>query len=242
MPFLTNQSWCVLKSWYTGGAQNKDFGAVWQTDRLNQSLVSSIAQTTASKLDTTYSTDFQLSAVIPNRTRSLADQKSSREYDKPIRSRGKYSRLAPIVEFRARPIGACFMTIHLPCSGQWFRAICHLKNEKETNPRNFSQRFLGSLLGTHYSAVRELKQRRRGRKRERQKSNRFRLAKTTTLHVHHACLYISLPSLHDYSEKVPNFTFCPGRGHKTITFFSFPELWYSLLEFKYKKNWLTFDE
>ena len=68
MPFLTDQSWCVLKSWYTGGAQNKDFGAVWQTDRLNQSLVSSIAQITASKLDTTYSTDFQLSAVIPNRT------------------------------------------------------------------------------------------------------------------------------------------------------------------------------
>ena len=123
MPFLTGQSWRVLKSWCTGGGgggwgQNKDFSAVWQANRFNQSLVSSIAQTTASKLDTTYSTDFQLSAVIPNRTRSLADQKTSREYDKPIRSRGNYSRLAPIVEFRARPIGACFMTIHRPSSGQ----------------------------------------------------------------------------------------------------------------------------
>ena len=48
-----------------GGGQNKDFSAVWQANRFNQSLVSSIAQTTASKLDTTYSTDFQLSAVIP---------------------------------------------------------------------------------------------------------------------------------------------------------------------------------
>ena len=43
-----------------------------------------------------------------------------------------------------------------------------------------------------------------------------------TLHVHHAFLYISLPSLHDYDEKMPNFTFCKRRGHKTTTFFFFP--------------------
>ena len=30
--FLIGQSWCVLKSWYTDGAQNKDFGADSQTD------------------------------------------------------------------------------------------------------------------------------------------------------------------------------------------------------------------
>ena len=30
--FLKGQSCCVLKSGYTGGAQNKDFGAVSQTD------------------------------------------------------------------------------------------------------------------------------------------------------------------------------------------------------------------
>ena len=29
-------------------------------------------------------------------------------------------------------------------------------------------------------------------------------SKTTTLHVHHAFLYISLPSLHDYNVKLPN--------------------------------------
>ena len=31
--------------------------------------------------------------------------------------------------------------------------------------------------------------------------------KTTTLHVHHAFLFISLPSLHDFDVKVPNFFF-----------------------------------
>ena len=33
------------------------------------------------------------------------------------------------------------------------------------------------------------------------------LSKTTTLHVHHAFLFISLPSLNDYDVKMPNFTF-----------------------------------
>ena len=33
------------------------------------------------------------------------------------------------------------------------------------------------------------------------------ISKTTTLHVQHTFLYISLPSLHDYGVKIPNFTF-----------------------------------
>ena len=37
------------------------------------------------------------------------------------------------------------------------------------------------------------------------------LSKTTTLHVHHAFLYISLPLLHDYDVKMPSFTFYGGR-------------------------------
>ena len=45
--------------------------------------------------------------------------------------------------------------------------------------------------------------------------------KTSTLYVHHAFLYISLPSLHDYNVKLPNFTFCRGSEHKTTTFFFF---------------------
>ena len=32
------------------------------------------------------------------------------------------------------------------------------------------------------------------------------MSKTKTLHVHHAFLYISLPSLHDYNVKMPYFT------------------------------------
>ena len=45
-------------------------------------------------------------------------------------------------------------------------------------------------------------------------------SKTTTLHVHHAFLCISLPSLHDY-KKLRNFTFCRGREQKRTTFFVF---------------------
>ena len=36
-------------------------------------------------------------------------------------------------------------------------------------------------------------------------------SKTTSLHTHHACLYISLPLLHDYDVKMPCFTFYGGR-------------------------------
>ena len=37
------------------------------------------------------------------------------------------------------------------------------------------------------------------------------LRKTETLHGHHAFLYISLPSLHDYDVKMPNCKFYGGR-------------------------------
>ena len=33
------------------------------------------------------------------------------------------------------------------------------------------------------------------------------LNETSSLHVHHAFLYISLPLLHDYDVTMPNFTF-----------------------------------
>ena len=45
----------------------------------------------------------------------------------------------------------------------------------------------------------------------------------TTLHVHHAFLYISLPSLYDCDVKMrPKFTCCGEREHKATTFFFFP--------------------
>ena len=45
------------------------------------------------------------------------------------------------------------------------------------------------------------------------------LRKTTTLHVHHAFLYISSPSLHDYDVKMPNCKFYGGRKQATTNLF-----------------------
>ena len=42
------------------------------------------------------------------------------------------------------------------------------------------------------------------------------LSKTTTLHVHHAFLNISLPSLYDYDMKMPNCKFYGG-GKQAMT-------------------------
>ena len=60
--------------------------------------------------------------------------------------------------------------------------------------------------------------------RERQK-----IGKTTILHVHHAFLYISFLSLHDYDVKMPNFRFC-GRCEHKMTFFFFS--WTSIQSFR----------
>ena len=61
--------------------------------------------------------------------------------------------------------------------------------------------------------IREFKQRRRRRQRqrERQKSNRF-------------FLHISLPLLHDYDVKMPNFTFYGGRKQATTKLSSLSKL------------------
>ena len=72
----------------------------------------------------------------------------------------------------------------------------------------------------------------RRRQRERQKKTR----KITTLHVHHAFLYISLPLLHDYKVKLPNFTSFVEDGNKRQQLlFDFPEFWCSPLEFNSKQ-------
>ena len=49
------------------------------------------------------------------------------------------------------------------------------------------------------------------------------MGKTTTLHVHHGFLYISLPSLHDYDVKMHNFTFVENVNTRQQLYFSFPE-------------------
>ena len=48
------------------------------------------------------------------------------------------------------------------------------------------------------------------------------LLSKTSLHVHYAFLYTSLPLLHYYDVKMPNFTFYGGRKQATTNFsFSF---------------------
>ena len=44
------------------------------------------------------------------------------------------------------------------------------------------------------------------------------ISKTTTLHVQHAFLYISLLSLHKYGVIIPNFKFCGERKQATTNF------------------------
>ena len=46
------------------------------------------------------------------------------------------------------------------------------------------------------------------------------LSKTTSLHVHHAFLYIFLPLLHDYDVKMLSFTFYRGRKTSDDKLFS----------------------
>ena len=74
---------------------------------------------------------------------------------------------------------------------------------------------------------REFKQRRRRRQQEQLKSNKFIIIETTTLHVHHAFLYISWPSLQDFDVKLPNFTrlrYGVGKHNTKIFFFFFQTL------------------
>ena len=67
------------------------------------------------------------------------------------------------------------------------------------------------------------------------------IGKTTTRHVQHAFLYISLPSLHDYDGKMPNFTIYGGRKQATAKFsFSF-YTWIWFLVIRLKKSSLAFD-
>ena len=59
--------------------------------------------------------------------------------------------------------------------------------------------------------------------KENGKNNMFILTLTTTLRVHHAILYISLPLLHHYDMKLPNFmSLLYGVGEhntKSVAFF-----------------------
>ena len=111
---------------------------------------------------------------------------------------------------------ACLFT-----RGRKMRSTCHVINTFMINSY-VCQTF-----------IRELKQRRRRRQRKRHKS--WQNGKTTTLRVRHVFLYISLPSLHDYDVKIPNFSFCEGREHGNgflLLFLNFD----TVSEFNSRKN------
>ena len=65
--------------------------------------------------------------------------------------------------------------------------------------------------------------------------------KTTTLHVDHAFLYISWPSLHDYHVKTPDFKFCEGRKQAMTKCFLPLWTWIWLIEIQLQKSSLAFD-
>ena len=84
--------------------------------------------------------------------------------------------------------------------------------------------------------VRELKQRRRRRQRERQKSNRFRLAKQQlctciTLFCTFLCRHCTTTTWKCLISR-----FVENANTRQQLYFSFAELWYSLLEFNSRKN------
>ena len=61
----------------------------------------------------------------------------------------------------------------------------------------------------------------------RSRSKKFAITsqgKTTTLHKHHAFLYISLSSTARLPVKMPNFTFCDGRKQAMTNFILFMNL------------------
>ena len=68
------------------------------------------------------------------------------------------------------------------------------------------------------------------------------LINNTTLHVHHAFLYIYLLLLHDYNVKVPKFAFCQGQEHKTTTVFFFSWTLIQSFRIQLQKQLPTFDE
>ena len=77
-------------------------------------------------------------------------------------------------------------------------------------------------------ANRELKQQWRQLQREQQKSNRFKLRKRWLC----TCITLFCTFLcSHYNVKMPYFMICRGWEHS-----SFPELWYSPLEFNFKKT------
>ena len=61
------------------------------------------------------------------------------------------------------------------------------------------------------------------------------ISKTTTLHVYHTFLYISLPFLNDYDVKMPISRFMENVNKHLRNFISLSELEYGPLEFNFRR-------
>ena len=66
--------------------------------------------------------------------------------------------------------------------------------------------------------IRDVTKPRRRRQQECQKTIGL-MSKTKTVHVHHAFLYVALPSLHNYNVKWPNFKFTWERERQDDKFY-----------------------
>ena len=68
------------------------------------------------------------------------------------------------------------------------------------------------------------------------------ISKTTTLHVHHTFLYISLPSLHNNDVKMLNFMFYRGHKQAATNFLSSFLTWIRLLGIQLQKSSRALDK
>ena len=115
---------------------------------------------------------------------------------------------------------------------------CRMRSENNTL-------VLSTCLQTCYCG--ELKQQRRRRHRERQKSDRFRLAKQQLWACITPFLYISLQSLHDCDVKLSNFTLLENVSTRKRLSSFFPELrlWspFSIRKiFQHLTNWARYNK
>ena len=108
----------------------------------------------------------------------------------------------------------CYPLFVLPTLKKWTKKI----DTRENLLKSITTSCILYVPVTGATIIRDLTKPRRRRQRERQKTIGL-LSKTKTLHAHHAFLYISLPSLHNYDVKWPNFKFTWERERQGDKFY-----------------------
>ena len=122
------------------------------------------------------------------------------------------------------------------------KKLVRLSIQKKVKPCPGSRMIKLPILRPRHYDIRDLTKLRR--RRQLQKAIGL-VSKTTILHEHHAFLYISLPSLHDYDVKWPNFF--EDRNGKAIKSaisvwtLARPPLFSSTINSLLLSNWATWD-